>query len=212
MKILLLAFVFMLAACDKQAIELRPEHVDLEELDQRLRQSTGYNHLKNDIALELLESSDEEQAPSLLVNGSRDKIERIIQIAKLIDRPQSYYLEVANNKPGSISTSSKEMRILLHPNQQVALGHFTLQDGPWSGHLVGNNHLLKLTLDSELVLNITIRNGDEGEVDYYSGKQPLRLGAWVEAFTLGGSNSNKIVLSTKKKELWLRLVKASQSR
>lgn len=212
MKILLLAFVFMLAACDKQSIELRPEHVDLEELDQRLRQSTGYNHLKNDIALELLESSDEEQAPSLLVSGSRDKIERIIQIAKLIDRPQSYYLEVANNKPGSISTSSKEMRILLHPNQQVALGHFTLQDGPWSSHLVGNNHLLKLTLDSELVLNITIRNGDEGEVDYYSGKQPLRLGAWVEAFALGGSNSNKIVVSTKKKELWLRLVKASQSR
>lgn len=212
MKILLLALVCILAACDKQAIELRPEHIDLQELNQKLRQSTGYKHLKNDIAMELLESKDGELAPSLLVSGSRDKIERIIQIAKMIDRPQSYYLEVANNKPGSISTSSKEMRILLHPNQQVALGHFTLQDGPWSSHLVGSNHLLRLTLDNELVLNITISNGDEGEVDYYSGRQPLRLGKWVEAFALGGTSGNKIVVSTKKKELWLRLVKASQSR
>lgn len=212
MKILLLAFVCLLAACDKQTVELRTEHIDLQELDQKLRTSTEYKHLKNDIALELLDSRDGELTPSLLVSGSRDKIERIIQMAKMIDRPQSYYLEVANNKPGSISTSSKEMRILLHPNQQVALGHFTLQGGPWSSHLVGKNHLLKLTLDNNLVLSITIRNGDEGEVDYYSGKQPLRLDKWVEAFRLGGAKSNKIVVSTKKKELWLRLVKASQSR
>ena len=208
----LLSFLSLLGACDKQAIELRSEHINAKELGERIRQSTGFKNLTGDVSIELLSSED--SPSSLLVRGDRAKINQIIEIAKIIDRPQSYYLQVTNTQPGSISTSRNDMKILLHPNQQISLGHITLQNGPWSSYVAGRKHLLELILNEKLMLKVNLTNGEDSSISYYSGVHPLQLDAWVEVFTLGGiSEKRKVVTTTKKKQLWLRLSKAgSQSR
>ena len=208
----LLSFLSLLGACDKQAIELHSEHLNAKDLDERIRQSTGFKNLAGDVSIELLGSED--SPASLLVRGDRAMINQIIEIAKVIDRPQSYYLQVTNTQPGSISTSSNDMKILLHPNHQISLGHLTLQSGPWSNYVAGRKHLLELILNEKLMLKVNLTNGEDSSISYYSGVHPLQLDAWVEAFTLGGiSEKRKVVTTTKKKQLWLRLSKAgSQSR
>lgn len=196
---LLTAFTLLLglSSCDQQAFELRPEHVSIEELEQQLRQSVDFKNIASDSSLELISQQAPAGAASLRVHGSRLEVARIVQIAQAIDRPQSYYLHVRNARPGIISIETKQMKILLHPKQQIALGRSTIEGGPWGGYLARDAELLQLILDEKRVLKIDINNGD-GE-SYYSGDQPLQLERWVKMHALGRDD----------KPLWLRLTKAS---
>jgi hypothetical protein len=161
--------------------------------------------------LELRPKQDDTQEANLLINSSPSNVEKVTRISELIDRSQGYYLEIANTRPGSISTSSQTMRVLLQPDKQVTLSHHALRDGPWSNHLIRGYSSLTLALDEQLVLSITMSAGDGNEANYYQAKQPLNIGVWLQLFTLGDGEISQSVISTNKKELWLRLVEASQS-
>jgi hypothetical protein len=102
------------------------------------------------------------------------------------------------------------MRILLHPEQMVMLGHATLIDSPWGSLIKEQQRILQLQLDANLVLSIDIKDYQDQKTSFYSGKHPMKPDKWVLAFSDSEMNQGKkIITSRQKNQLWLRLVKAS---
>jgi hypothetical protein len=205
--------VLTLLGCEQQTVAINPEHISSQELSEQLQQALSHADLHNQkntwsITMDPLNTDSEQQ--TLILSGDRSTIAKAISIAKQLDIAHNYYLEIRNTPINTISTSLETMRILLHPEQIVTLGHIILMDGPWGELIEGNEKLLQLKLDSNLVLSIDIKNSQTTETSYYSGKHPMRLDHWLMAFNNSEMNQGKKIMTSRpKKQLWLRLVKAS---
>ena len=146
----------------------------------------------------------------LILQGSRAQISKALTIAKRLDIPSSYYLEVRNTAENIISTGAEAMQVLIHPDQVISLGHITLVDSPWKPLIKEQERYLELHLDDKLVLSINIKSQKNKQMNYYSGKHPMQVGEWLMAFGDTGINQGKRIITSKpKKQLWLRLVKAN---
>ncbi len=219
--LLTLVLTVLLVACEQQAIEIQAEHMSSEELRLRLAESEEFQKLAEKIDIELLQDEDTAGNSSIRLAGPADHISRVIQIAARMDKPQSYYLSVRNTALNTISTQGQHMRVLLHPEQKITLGHISLLESPWKQHILDKQKFLELELSSNLVLKIFIKSLDDGVLTHYSGSYPMQLGRWNEVFTkgIGGlelASKNTVRknkrISTSNKQLWLRLEEAgSQS-
>jgi len=219
--LLTLVLTVLLVACEQQAIEIQAEHMSSEELRLRLAESEEFQKLAEKIDIELLQDEDTAGNSSIRLAGPADHISRVIQIAARMDKPQSYYLSVRNTALNTISTQGQHMRVLLHPEQKITLGHISLLESPWKQHILDKQKFLELELSSNLVLKIFIKSQDDGVLTHYSGSYPMQLGRWNEVFTkgIGGlelASKNTVRknkrISTSNKQLWLRLEEAgSQS-
>ena len=193
-----------ISACDHKSIAILPEHITLEELNEELTKELGHSLPANN-ALEIRNSQE-----GLILTGDPALIAKAISIAQQLDKPHNYYLEVRNTPINSISTHTETMRILLHPENPVRLGHITLIDGPWQELIKDEERFLQLELDSSLILTIDIKSQQDRQVGFYSGKHPMQLNEWIIAFNESEmSQGKKIITSRPKKQLWLRLTKAN---
>jgi len=211
----------LLVACEQQAIEIQAEHMSTEELQLRLAGNEEFQHLAEKIDIELLHDEDTTGNTSIRLEGPAEHISRVIQIAARMDKPQSYYLSVRNTALNTISTQGQHMRVLLHPEQKITLGHISLLESPWKKHIIDKEKFLELELSSNLVLKILIKSQDKNLLTHYSGSYPMQLRKWSEVFTEGtggvglesrGAARKHKRISTSDNQLWLRLEEAgSQS-
>lgn len=196
-----------LSACDHTSTAIQPEHISVEVLNQELNEQLIKGLAQTNAASQLqIENSQD----GLILSGDPALIAKAIYIAKQLDKPQNYYLEVRNSPINTISTTTETMRILLHPEHPIMLGHTTLTNGPWKELITEQQRTLQLHLDANLVLSIDIKNRNEQAASFYSGKHPMQIDKWLIAFNSSEmSRGKKIITSRPKKQLWLRLVKAS---
>jgi hypothetical protein len=207
--LLLTAFLMAISACEQKSITVQPEHISQNELNQALSKE-----LEQALEQELTIQSSQQ---GLILTGDPALIAKAISIAQQLDKPGNYYLEVRNTPINSISTTAESMRILLHPEHPVMLGHITLAHSPWQELIEDKQRFLQLILDSNLVLTIEIKSQQDQTIGFYSGKHPMQLDQWIIAFDqlgvsqsgLDRNQSRKIMTSRPKKQLWLRLTKAS---
>jgi hypothetical protein len=213
--ILNLGFIILIAsslsACDQQSITITPEHLSIEELREDLKnelnQVLDQETNKEISALPLTISQSD---GGLLLKGDPALIAKALIIAKRLDSPSSYYLEVRNTPINTISTTTETMQILLHPDQTISLGYITLTESPWKPLIKEHKSALQLHLDANLVLSIDIVNQQQQQASYYTGKHPMQLRKWIMAFNNSEINQGKkIITSRPKKQLWLRLIKAN---
>jgi hypothetical protein len=205
-----LLLAFSLSACDTKSLIITPENLSIEQLKQELNLELDQGAEPNE--------DNESQPPltisrkdgGLLLKGDPALIAKAIIIAKRLDVPSSYYLQIRNTRANTISTSAETMQILLHPGQAISLGHITLIDSPWSSLIKQHESSLQLHLDNDLMLTIDIINQQQKSASYYTGKHPMQLQKWMMAFNDSEMNQRKTTITTKpKKQLWLRLIKAS---
>lgn len=218
-RLLSLSLVMGSAGCGEQTVVLKPEHVSVNQLKQELANSSLYQHMAPDVQLTF---DDPDGVGELRLSGQRGKVNQIIDLAKSLDIPQSYNLEISNTSPKSISTATKHMRLLIHPDQTITLGHISLQQGPWGDYVNNNAQSIELTLSKKLLLNIRLASSSSDNTQYYSTSQPLKLNQWLQVLKFdsslkdserynGESRQTRLTtLSTKKQQLWLRLVRSSQ--
>ena len=209
--ILNLTFIILitlsLSACDQQSIIITPEYLSVEDLSMELKQAIN-QELSKELDQEALEISRIDNGLSL--KGNSALITKVITIAKRLDIPSSYYLEVRNTPINTISTAIETMRILLHPDQTISLGHITLIESPWKSLIKQHESSLQLHLSSSFVLSIDIVSQQYTQASSYSGKHPMQLGEWIMAFNNSEmKQGKKIITSRPKKQLWLRLIKAN---
>ena len=199
--------VLSLSACDNKTTTIQPEHISVNVLNQELNQQLLLDLAQADTASQLQIDNSQD---GLILSGDPALIAKAIHLAKQLDKPQNYYLEVRNTPANRISTATETMQILLHPKQPVMLGYTTLIDGPWRELIAEKQRSLQLHLDENLVLSIEIKNQDNQEINYYSGKHPMQIDKWLVAFNNSEMNrGKKIITSRPKKQLWLRLIKAN---
>ncbi len=221
MKWYALIFFTLLMGCQQQTLEIQAEHLTNEELKQQLMASSHLRQLAEGVGLELINDGDQSTATAIRLSGSSNQISQIIQIATALDKPNNYYLVVRNTDINSISTQGESMRVLLHPDQKITLGHLSLLESPWKAYIIDRQKYVELELNSNLVLKIVIKSQDDGQLMHYSGVYPLQLGQWNEVFSEGLGNTavgkkkgnrKDLRVSTANNQLWLRLDKAgSQS-
>jgi hypothetical protein len=212
----LVVFVMLatsIIACEQESITLLPEHISLEELSQQLEKELE-EKLNKERSLDLSNSDNrleiQQHQQGLTLTGDPVLIAKAVSIARQLDQPYNYYLEVRNTPANSINTATENMRILLHPGHPIILGHVTLINGPWEELIRDKQKFLQLELDSQLVLTIDIKSQQDKQMEFYSGKHPMQLGRWIVAFDqLEMNQGKKIITSRPKKQLWLRLIKAN---
>jgi hypothetical protein len=205
----------LLTACDQRSISIQPEFISIEELQAELNKELN-KELAREQSRDGVYPSDQrplsitDEDSQLILQGSPAQISKALTIAKRLDIPSSYYLEVSNTAENVISTGAETMQVLIHPNQVISLGHITLIDSPWQSLIREQERYLELHLNDKLVLSINIKNQKNKQMNYYSGKHPMRVGEWLMAFGDSGMNQGKRIITSKpKKQLWLRLVKAN---
>jgi hypothetical protein len=205
--VLVVIMLLGLSACDHKSTAIQPEHISIEVLNQELNAQLINGLAQTNAASQLqIENSQD----GLILSGDPALIAKAIHIAKQLDKPQNYYLEVRNTPINTISTTTETMRIMLHPEQPIMLGHTTLTDGPWKELITEQHRTLQLHLDASLVLSIDIKNRDKQAASFYSGRHPMQVNKWLIAFNSSELNrGKKIITSRPQKQLWLRLVKAS---
>lgn len=197
----------LLTACDQRGISIQPEFISIEELQAELSKELDKELTKDSDHQPLSIENDDSQ---LVLRGNPAQISKALTIARRLDVPSSYYLEVSNTAQNVISTAAETMQVLIHPDQVISLGHITLVDSPWKPLIKEQERYLELQLDAELVLSINIKSQENKEMNYYSGKHPMRVNEWIMAFGDSGMNQGKRIITSKpKKQLWLRLVKAN---
>lgn len=217
-----------LSACDQQSITITPEYLSIEDLSEELNKEL-HQVLNKEISHKINQELDQEankeidvekakQYPltisqsenGLILKGDPALVAKAIKIAKRLDIPSSYYLEVRNTSTDVISTATETMQILLYPDQTILLGHITLTESPWKPLIQQHESSLQLHLDSKLVLSIDIVNQQQRQASYYTGKHPMQLRKWIMAFNNSEMNQGKRIITSKpKKQLWLRLIKAN---
>ncbi len=202
-RLTILATCLLLIACDKQTIAIQPEHISIAELNEKLGQA--FPDIENLSEMDI--SSNQQE---LILSGNPAFIAKAITVAEQLDKPYSYYLEVSNTPRNTISTTMEYMKILLHPDQSISLGHIMLTESPWQELIKEQQRFLQLSLDSNLVLAIDIKNSQDQKISFYSGKHPMQLDQWLMAFDDSEvRQGKKVVTSRPKRQLWLRLVKAN---
>lgn len=208
-----------LCACDQKSLIIQPEHLTIEELHKELDKAFKKD-LNNENQQGLSSSANNSsQSNALIINsdnenifltGNSSQLSKAISIAKRLDKPHSYYLEVRNTPKHMISTMTESMQILLHPDQTISLGHFTLTDTPWRPLIKEHERYLQLHLNTDLILTIDIKSPQNKQSSFYSGRHPMQLNQWFMAFNNSEMNrGNRIITSKPKTQLWLRLIKAN---
>jgi hypothetical protein len=212
------AFLIGITGCEPKSITIVPEHITLEELNQKLNDTlnstlTNQPNEEQNNTLNIQNSTK-----GLILTGDSVSVAKAVSLAQQLDKPHNYYLEIRNTPINSISTLTETMRILLHPEHPVIFGQIALVDGPWQALIKDKQRILELMLSKDLVLSIDIKSQQDHQVGFYSGKYPMALNTWIVAFDesgmnpLGTNQRKKITASRPGKQLWLRLIKAdSQS-
>lgn len=208
--LILITSLFTLIACNQQTVAINPEHIPINELNEQLQQALSHTEKMPINPLSITIDQLDGGGEALILSGDKTLVAKAISIAKQLDKTQNYYLEIRDTPIEAISSSLETMRILLHPEQTISIGHIALINSPWGGLMNEGEKLLRLKLDSSLILSIEIKNTDNMEINFYSGKHPMQLDLWVTTFNNSEINQGrKIITSRPKKQLWLRLVKAS---
>lgn len=216
--------LLLLAACDNQHTNpeysylLEPEHINAAELELAIVKHKDFQSITENIDIHLSKNNGDPQ--KLFISGSQQSMAQVIALAQALDTPQSYVLEISNQKPGSISTSSQQAKVFLQPEEVIRLGLTDNRHGPWYEHFERNIKAIELELSNQLHLKIKIQERDkklEANLD-------LKLDAWVPVFKLtsGGqlmpsasstsystrdntSPRKEKRINLRERELWLRL-------
>lgn len=208
--ICLAASLLFTTGCEPTKVVLTAENIDQDRLIRKIKQQQINNKGEFD-SLNIAFNTEHE----ITISGKAEEIEKIIHIADKFDHEMNYHLEISNTNQAHINSREESLSVLLFPGQTVSLGESIWQSSPWKHYRGTESHkLLELTLDHDLMLDITMSNGKNNKASFISGSFQLREDRWIQI--TGGNLNNrdknrktKVISTRKPKELWLRLTEAN---